>query len=136
MNICNLFLNRKGINPLIIVMVLFFLLIAVGGIIFIWSNLGERTGHVIQIQSVKFEETKTKIYVQNTGKGAVILALVIVDDETVEISKQNCLVSSYETTTVNETQTAEITINQNYGKKIRIKVVCVDGISYESDWSP
>jgi archaellum component FlaG (FlaF/FlaG flagellin family) len=98
--------------------------------------LEERTGHVIQIQSVKFEETKTKIYVQNTGKGAVILDLAIVDGETVEISKQNCLVSSYETTTVNETQTAEITINQNYGKKIRIKVVCVDGISYESDWSP
>ena len=44
--------------------------------------------------------------------------------------------ASHETTIVEDTQTAEITINQKYQGKIHIKVVCKDGTSNEADWKP
>jgi type II secretory pathway pseudopilin PulG len=132
----NIFLNRKGINPLIIVIVLVIILIAMGGIVFTWMSLKERAGHAIQIQNVKFEETKTKIYVQNTGKGTVIIDSALINEERFVISKQNCIVTSQETATVEESQTAEITINQGYQRKIHIKVICKDGTVNEADWKP
>jgi hypothetical protein len=136
MGTSNIFLNRKGINPIIIVIVLGIILIAMGGIVLTWMSLEERAGHAIQIQNVKFEETKTKIYVQNTGKGTVIIDSALINEERFVISKQNCIVTSQETTTVEESQTAEITINQGYQRKIHIKVICKDGTVNEADWKP
>jgi len=136
MGTSNIFLNRKGINPIILVIVLGIIFIAMGGIVFIWMSLEERAGHAIQIQNVKFEETKTRIYVQNTGKGTVIIDSALINEKRFVITKQNCIVTSQETTTVEESQTAEITINQGYQTKIHIKVICKDGTFNEADWKP
>ena len=136
MGTSNIFLNRKGINPIIVVIVLVIIFIAMGGIVFIWMSLEERAGHAIQIQNVKFEETKTRIYVQNTGKGTVIIDSALINEKRFVISKQNCIVASQETATVEESQTAEITINQGYQRKIHIKVICKDGTFNEADWKP
>ncbi len=132
----NIRLNKKGANPILIIIVLVVILVAVVGIISMWMSLEERAGHAIRIQNVKFEETKTKIYVQNTGKGTVIIDSVLINEERLIISNQNCIVTSQATTTVEETQTAQITINQGYQEKIRIKVICKDGTFYQADWKP
>jgi len=129
-------LNRKGINPIITILLLAILLISIGGIIFIWISLEERAGHAVQIQSVRFEESMITIYVQNTGKGTVILDSVYIDNDKFILSKENCRVASEETTTVKETQTAEITITRGYQNEMRIKVICKDGTYNEADWEP
>lgn len=129
-------LNRKGINPIITILLLAILLISIGGIILTWMSLQERAGHAVQIQSVRFEESATTIYVQNTGKGTVILDSLYVDNDKFILSTENCVVASEETTTVKETQTAEITITRGYEKEIRIKVICKDGTYNEADWEP
>jgi flagellar basal body-associated protein FliL len=128
--------NRKGINPLITIILLVILLISVGGIILTWMSLEERAGHAVQIQSVRFEESTTTIYVQNTGKGTVILDSLYIDNDKFGLSEENCIVGSEETTTVKETQTAEITITRGYQKEIHIKVICKDGTYHEADWEP
>jgi hypothetical protein len=90
--------------------------------------LETRTGHTIQIQNVNFKETETTIYVQNTGKGTVVLDSVFIDNIKFVLSEQNCKVGSQTTTTLQESQTATITINQAYQEEVIIRVVCVDGI--------
>ncbi|MCK4252386.1 hypothetical protein KAX97_13135 [candidate division WOR-3 bacterium] len=129
-------LNRKGINPIITILLLAIPLIAIGGIILTWMSLQERAGHAVQIQSVRFEESTITIYVQNTGKGTVILDSLYIDNDKFILSKENCVVASEETTTVKETQTAEITINRGYQNEICIKVICKDGTYNEADWKP
>jgi hypothetical protein len=128
--------NKKGINPIIIILLLVIILISIGGIILIWMRLEERAGHAIQIQSVRFEESETKIYVQNTGKGTVILDSLYISNEKFILSNENCAVASEETTTVKQTQTAEITINRGYQVEMHIKVICEDGTFNEADWEP
>jgi dTDP-glucose pyrophosphorylase len=128
--------NRQGVNPIIIVIILVILLISIGGIILIWMNIEERAGHAIQIQSVSFEESQITVYVQNTGKGTVILDSLYLDNDRFILSEEDCIVASEETTTVKETQTAEITINRGYQQEIHIKVICRDGTYHEADWKP
>jgi flagellar basal body-associated protein FliL len=129
--------NKKGINPIIILLALLIVIIASGTIIFIWMNIEERAGHIIQIQNVKFDETQTKIFVQNTGKGDVIINLVIIDStESIEINSQNCRVNAQQTNAVKQTQTAEITLNKSYKTEIHIKIVCNDGTYNATDWKP
>jgi len=128
--------NRKGINPIITLLLLIILLISIGGIILTWMSLEERAGHALQIQSVRFEESEITIYVQNTGKGTVILDSLYIDNDKFRLSEENCIVASEETTTVKETQTAEITITRGYQKEIHIKVICQDGTYNEADWKP
>ena len=129
-------LNKKGINPIITILLLAILLISIGGIILTWMSLQERAGHAVQIQSVRFEESTITIYVQNTGKGTVILDSLYIDNDKFILSKENCVVASEETTTVKETQTAEITITRGYQNEICIKVICKDGTYNEADWEP
>ena len=126
--------NRKGINPIITILLLAILLISIGGIILILISLEERAGHAVQIQSVRFEESTITIYVQNTGKGTVILDSLNIDNDEFILSKENCRVASEETTTIKETQTAEITITRGYQKEINIKVICQDGTYIEAEW--
>jgi hypothetical protein len=128
--------NRKGINPIITLILLVILLISMGGIILTWMSLEERAGHVVQIQNVRFEESAITIYVQNTGKGTVILDSLYIDNDKFTLSEENCIVASEETTTVKETQTAEITITRGYQKEIHIKVICKDGTYNEANWEP
>jgi glutamine amidotransferase-like uncharacterized protein len=131
-----IFANKKGLHPLPLAVMLIIAFIAIGGIAYICLNVEQRAGHAIQIQSVNFEETKTTIYVQNTGKGAVILSSIHIDDEEFVLSKENCTVSSEDTTTVEETKTAKITVFEQYQKRINIKIVCKDGTSIKADFEP
>jgi hypothetical protein len=123
--------NKKALNPLAIAIFLIVVLVSIVGIAIVYLSIEQRAGHAIQIQNVNFEETKTTIYVQNTGKGTVTLHSIQIDSDEFTISKENCTVSSEETTTVKETQTAKITINEGYQKQIRIKIICEDGTSIE-----
>ena len=128
--------NKKGLNPITIAIFIAIVLVSIGGIVFIYSNIEQRAGHAIRIQNVNFEETKTTIYVQNTGKGTVTLYSIRIDNKELMLSEENCIVSSEKTTTVKETQTAKITINESYQKTIHIKIVCEDGTSIEEDEEP
>jgi hypothetical protein len=95
-----------------------------------------RAGHAIQIQSVLFEESKTVVYVQNVGKGSVVLFSIVINDVEFEISQSNCEVGSKHITTIQEGQTAKITVPQSINKSAHIKILCQDGTSYEGDWKP
>ncbi len=128
--------NKRGLHPLPLIVLLIIAFIAIGGIALIYLNVEQRAGHAIQIQSVNFEETKTTIYVQNTGKGTVTLSSLHIDDEEFVLSKENCTVSSEDTTIVEETKTAKITVFEQYQKRINIKIVCEDGTSIEADFEP
>lgn len=128
--------NRKGKNSIITLILLGVLLISVGGIILTWMSLEERAGHTVQIQSVRFEESAITIYVQNTGKGTVTLDSLYIDNEKFPLTEKICIVGSKETTTVKDTQTAEITIRRGYQKEVHIRIVCKDGTYNESDWEP
>jgi hypothetical protein len=128
--------NKKGLHPLPLMVLLIIALIAIGGIAYIYLNVEQRAGHAINIQNVNFGETKTTIYVQNTGKGAVTLSALHIDDEEFVLSKENCTVSSEATTTVEETKTAEITVFEQYQKRVTIKIVCKDGMFIEADAEP
>jgi hypothetical protein len=128
--------NKRGLHPLPLVVMLIIAFIAIGGIAYIYLNVQQRAGHAIQIQSVNFEETKTTIYVQNTGKGAVTLSSLHIDDEEFVLSKENCTVSSEDTITVEETKTAKITVFEQYQKRINIKIVCKDGTSIKAEFEP
>jgi hypothetical protein len=128
--------NKRGLHPLPFAVMLIIAFIAIGGIAYIYLNVEQRAGHAIQIQNVNFEETKTTIYVQNTGKGTVTLSSLHIDNEEFALSEENCTVSSEDTTTVEETKTARITVFEQYQKRINIKIVCKDGTSIEADFEP
>jgi hypothetical protein len=128
--------NKRGLHPLPLAVMFIIAFIAIGGIAYICLNVEQRAGHAIQIQNVNFEETKTTIYVQNTGKGAVTLSVLRIDDEEFVLSKENCTVSSEDTITVEETKTAKITVFEQYQNRISIKIVCKDGTSIEADFEP
>ena len=128
--------NKRGLHPLPLTVMLIIAFIAIGGIAYIYLNVEQRAGHAIQIQNVNFEETKTTIYVQNTGKGPVTLSSLHIDDEEFALSKENCTVSSEATTTIEETKTAKITVFKQYQNRINIKIVCEDGTSIEVDVEP
>jgi 6-phosphogluconolactonase (cycloisomerase 2 family) len=128
--------NKRGLHPLPLIVLLIIAFISIGGITLIYLNLEQRAGHAIQIQNINFEETKTTIYVQNTGKGTVTLSSLHIDDKEFALSKENCTVSSEDTTTVEETKTAKITVFEQYQKRINIKIVCEDGTSIEVDVEP
>jgi hypothetical protein len=128
--------NKRGLHPLPLAVLLIIAFISIGGIALIYLNVEQRAGHAIQIQNVNFEETKTTIYVQNTGKGTVTLSSLHIDNEEFALSKENCTVSSEDTITVEETKTARITVFEQYQKRINIKIVCKDGTSIEADFEP
>ena len=128
--------NKKGLHPLPLIVLLIIAFIAIGGIAYIYQNVEQRAGHAIQIQTVNFAETKTTIYVQNTGKGAVTLSSLHIDDKEFALSQENCIVSSEATSTIEETKTAKITVFEQYQKRVTIKIVCKDGTSIEADAEP
>jgi hypothetical protein len=128
--------NKRGLHPLPFAVMLIIAFIAIGGIAYIYLNVEQRAGHAIQIQNVNFEETKTTIYVQNTGKGTVTLSSLHIDNEEFALSEENCTVSSEDTTTVEETKTARITVFEQYQKRINIKIVCKDGTSIAAAFEP
>ena len=128
--------NKKALNPIPMAVLLTIAFISIGGIAVIYMSMEQRAGHAIQIQNVNFEEDRTIIYVQNIGKGNVTLNHLQIDGEEFNLSKENCSVSSEDTTIVEETKTAEITVFESYQKQINIKIVCKDGTSYEADFEP
>ena len=128
--------NKKGLNPIAIAIFIVVVLVSIGFMGFIYLNIEQRAGHAIQIQNVNFGESTTTIYVQNIGTGTVTLYSLQIDGDEFRISEENCTVSSEGTTTVKETQTAKITVNESYQKQIRIKIVCEDGTSIEEHEEP
>jgi len=136
-NVCKNFLKaKKGINPIIIIVLLATLVLMTIGIVFVWMTLMSKAGNAIFIQNVRFEESKTIIYVQNIGDGTVTLESIIIENDTFSINATNCIVNFIGTTVVPKGQTAEITINQGYSTRVHMKVFCIDGISHEMDWQP
>ena len=121
--------NKRAVNPIIIVILLIIALAVTGGILLLWQSLENRAGHIIEIQNVNFQETQTTVYVQNTGKGAVTLDSIFMNSNKFILSEQNCKVGSQATTTLQESQTATITLNHSYQEEVTIRVVCTDGTS-------
>jgi len=87
--------------------------------------------HVIWIPSVKFIDDGTvKIYVQNIGKGSDELTTVYINASLV--GEEDITMSNGGIIEAGETCTITI-INQSITKneEVRIKVVCIDGVSTE-----
>ena len=128
--------SKRGIHPVSTVILLFVILLVIVGIIYLWMTMKERAGHAIQIQSVTFEESRTRIYVQNVGKGTVIIESVHINDEKIDIHSTNYKEDSEKTTEIKERQTVELIINRAYKEKVHIRVVCKDGTFIEAEWGP
>ena len=128
--------NKTGMHPIAMAILLIAILLAVAGVTYIWMTIQNRAGNAIKIQSVAFQHSATKIYVQNIGQGQVNMRIVEINNEQFEISSANCKVASENTTTINEGSTAEITINQTYETTVHIKVISEEGAFYESDYKP
>ena len=126
--------SRKGVHPISALIFLIAILLVLTGIIGLWVTMKERAGHAIQIQSVTFEESRTRIYVQNVGRGTVILESVHVNDEKMNVYGSNN--QEYSTITIKAGQTAEIIINHAYKEKVKIKITCKDGTFIEAEWGP
>ena len=126
--------SRKGLHPISALIFLIAILLVLIGIISLWVTMKERAGHAIQIQSVTFEESRTRIYVQNVGRGTVILESVHVNDEKMSVYGSNN--QEYSTITIKAGQTAEIIINHAYKEKVKIKITCKDGTFIEAEWGP
>lgn len=132
----NFLRDKKGLHPASLIVFLVAALLLTVGMIYIWQTLQNNAGHSIQIQSISYQPTMTKIFVQNTGVGSVTIASVQIDDQQFSISATNCTVGSGKTTILNETSTAEITIDRSYQGPIHVKVTCKDGTSNELDYKP
>jgi len=126
--------STRGISTVLTVLLM--IAIAVGSALItqIWvityvENTMVKVKHVIWIPSVKFiDDGAITIYVQNIGKGSVELTTVYVNTTLVgegDITMSgDGLIEEGETCTIN-------VINQSITKneKVRIKVVCIDGVS-------
>ena len=128
--------NKTGLHPIATAILLITILLAIAGITYIWLTIQNKAGSAIQIQSVAFQQSSTKIYVQNIGKGQVTIKTVEINNDQFEINPANCTVATENTTTINEGATAEITINNAYKDTVHIKVVCKEGAFYESNYKP
>jgi hypothetical protein len=128
--------NKTGMHPIAMTILLITILLAVAGITYIWMTIQNRAGNAIKIQSVAFQQSATKIYIQNIGQGQVNIKLVQINNDQFEINMTNCTVASQNTTTITEGSTAEITINQAYETTVHIKVITEEGAFYESDYKP
>lgn len=135
MNRCrSLVRSIKGLHPLTAVIFLFAILLVLTGIISLWTTMKERAGHAIQIQGVTFEESRTGIYVQNVGKGTVVIESVHINDEKINVYSINYEEPS--PITIKAGQTVEIIINNAYKEKVKIKITCRDGTFIEAEWEP
>jgi len=128
--------NNKAIHLAATAILLIAIVITIAGIVYIWTEIQNKAGHAIQIQSVTFQQTTTIIYVQNTGQGTVNIKTVQINTEQYPINPANCTVASENTTTIKQGSTATITINNSYKNTVHLKVICEDGTAYESDYKP
>ena len=128
--------SKVGLHPVATAILLIAILLAIAGVTYIWMTIQNRAGNAIKIQSVAFQPSATKIYVQNIGQGQVNIKLVQINNDQFEINPTNCKVASQNTTTINESSTAEITITQAYKNTVHIKVISEGGAFYESDYKP
>ncbi len=126
--------SAKGISTVLTVLLL--VAVAVGSALItqIWvityvENTMVKVKHVIWIPSVKFiDDGGITIYVQNIGKGSVELTTVYVN--TTLIGEGDITMSGGGLIEEGETCTINV-INQSITKdeQVRIKVVCIDGVS-------
>jgi len=128
--------SQRALHPITWVLFLVIILIAIAGIAYIWTVTTEKAGLSIFIQSISFQETNTKIYVQNTGTGQVTLYSIQIDNQTFSVLPTNCTIGTIHTTALDPSQTAEISINQSYKQQVHIKVTCKEGTFHESNYKP
>ncbi|MBS7619923.1 hypothetical protein KEJ21_04665 [Candidatus Bathyarchaeota archaeon] len=122
--------------PVTLVLVLLVSIIGAIGIIYIWSSTAQRTGHTILIQNVVFQQNQTRVYVQNVGKGTIILDTMYLGDDRFILQATNCTINGKGTNILEEGQTAEIIVIQSYRSKVCVKIICTDGTFHEGYWEP
>ncbi len=128
--------NTRGISTVLTVLLMIAVTVGSALITQIWvityvENTMTKVQHIISIPSVKFIDNGTiTIYVQNIGKGSdeltnVYINAILVGEEDITMSDDGVIEAG-------ETCTITI-INQSFTKDedIRIKVVCIDGVSTE-----
>ena len=126
--------NQLGAQTIATAILLLIIVVLAAGITYIWWNTIERTGHSIFIQNISSnQEFGIKIYVQNIGKGTVVLSNILIDEEKIPVTTENCLVNNQKTITLEEGQSAVIAVNGTYEGRIHVKVVCADGTFHEMD---
>jgi flagellar basal body-associated protein FliL len=128
--------SKNGLHPISMAILIIAVLLVIAGIAYFWITLVDKAGHAIQIQSVSFQVSETKIYAQNIGKGELAIYSVEINGEHISVNSTNCIVASEKTVTLPEGLTAEITLNRSYQDKIHIKIICEDGTFYELDQKP
>ena len=128
--------SAKGISTVLTVLLLVAVSVCSALITQIWvityvENTMTKVKHVIWIPSIKFIDDGTiMIYVQNIGKGSdelinVYINAILVGEEDITMSDDGVIEAG-------ETCTITI-INQSIMKDedIKVKVVCIDGVSTE-----
>ena len=128
--------SAKGISTVLTVLLMIAVTVGSALITQIWvityvENTMTKVKHVIWIPSVKFIDDGTiKIYVQNIGKGSDELTTVYIN--TSLVGEEDITMSNDGVIEAGETCTITI-INQSLTKNedVRVKVVCIDGVSTE-----
>jgi hypothetical protein len=128
--------SAKGISTVLTVLLLVAVSVVSALITQIWvityvENTMTKVKHVIWIPSVKFIDVESiTVYVQNIGKGSVLLSTVYIN--TSLVGEEDITMSDDGVIEAGETCTITI-INQSLTKneKVRIKVVSIDGVSTE-----
>ena len=128
--------SRAITAPVTLVLLLSASIIGVIGMIYFWNFTVQRTGHAILIQNVVLQQNQTRIYIQNVGKGTIILDTVYLNGDRFDVKDLNCTINDKRTNVLEEGQTAEITINQSYSSKVYVKIICSDGTFNEGHWEP
>ena len=132
-----IFKNIRGISSVLTVLLMIAVTVGSALITQMWvstyvENTMREVKHVIWIPSVKFiDDESITVYVQNIGKDSVKLTTVYVN--TILVGEGDITMSGDGLIEEGKTCTI-IIINQSIIKdeQVRIKVVCIDGVSTES----
>jgi ABC-type uncharacterized transport system ATPase subunit len=128
--------EKRGLNTLSLIIFLVTLVLLTVGIVYIWKTVQFNAGHSLQIASISLQPANMRIFVQNTGLGSMTIISVQIDGELFSVSAADCVVGSENTNILDESLTAEITINRVYQGPIHVRVTCEDGTFNELDYKP
>ena len=135
----------KAVSPIISILLIVAVVVAASLVAYAWimGYIGKTTtttGKAIQIQSYTRSSTYLVVYVQNVGQGQIKLSYpdnsVYVNDvprTILEVNPQNMITDQKTRVTINNGETAALTINYNYtlGERLRIKIVTIEGTFIE-----
>lgn len=134
--------DKKGISPVLSVLLMIAIAVAAALVAYTWvlgyvDTTTARAGQAIQIQSTAFDnggawgggDDKITVYVQNVGQSAVDITNVFID------GSLESGATGTGTGTLPQGATATIVVdskNFSAGQNIKLKIVCIDGVSAES----